>query len=205
LKENPLIDKDKSLTSMIREHVYSYVIPKEVFAKIPHTAQREILSAEIEFSTKTVTKEDQYSKDLGVARKYLIVLEKILNDLIKKTHPPKNSMLSREDDRMLSMNYIAEAVNNGDHHYLRERHRKLHSALEKISRKQKLRIFSTIRNKKAAHLVMDERISHETLINVRREILGVGKLGFINLLYTSYYAELKDIFVLKITEDKKAA
>lgn len=30
-------------------------------------------------------------------------------------------------------------------------------------------------------------------------------MGFINLLYTSYYAELKDIFVLKITEDKKSA
>jgi hypothetical protein len=200
-QKNVLMANSEGETQRLKSIVYSYVIPERVFNRFSHQVQNEILSAEIELiNCKNRTKEDIYRTNRSVARKYLIALEKCLNDIIRHTNPPSSSLLFSPGDN-LGLGDILNRVIKKEHDYLLKLNRPLYELLSEQT--VNLSIWADIRNKKV-HL--DETIIDlETLKNVRRVILGVGTKGILIRLYQATFPDLKDLHKMKKLATPKAA
>lgn len=203
LQPNALLDNSETLTHEAKSKIYSYVIPEKVFSKFSHQVQNEVLSAEIEyFTTVASTKDELYRKDLSVARKYLIAFEKSLNDVILASMPPSKSALHTLGNN-LSLFDIGKEISNKQHQYLFATNKNLYDFLTN-SRGIIIKL-NEIRNNKV-HL-NDAVLDHQSLINVRRLILGVGVEGLLTSLYKAAYKDLDvhfDINSPQIPEKLKA-
>lgn len=204
LRENVLMNNTETLTQQAKSTIYSYVIPEKIFNKLSHLVQNEILSAEIEyFKTTASTNEELYRKDLSVARKYLIALEKSLNDVIRDTNPPASSGLYNPGSS-LSLAMICEEIGLKQHVYLSGRYKQLFEYL--TSMRGTFLKLNEIRNSKI-HL-NDRVLDHQSVINVRRLILGVGTEGILVNLHKAAYTELAQHFQinsLELSQEKKKA
>ena len=192
-KENPLLDKDKSLTNKTKAHISGYVIPQEVFECLSTSVQREIISAEIEYSNLNCNSvKDIYAKDLCVARKYLLILEKVINDMLMKIEFPRNSrvILSKKDN--ITLGQIQHLLLDREFDFLKSQNKRAFFALKSLLKNGKMNMFTQVRNMNVH--ITDEVVSHDVLINIRREILGVGKLGYINSFTASVNPEVKGMF-----------
>lgn len=198
LKDNPLLG-DKTLTSQTKDHINGYVIPPEVFNCLSNAVQREIITAEMAYSNfDQATKNDIYAKDYDVARKYLIILEKIINETLIKIKIPINSRVVLGEKNNLSLNDISKLFFSGEFRFLEKENKRAYFAIKSLCKKNKVSIFSEVRNT-AVHM-NDMHIPHETLVNIRREVLGVGKLGYINTFTIAVNSKIKNTFYIKEAE-----
>jgi hypothetical protein len=197
LEKNILLATSESETQRAKSIIHSYVIPEAVFSRLSHQVQNEILSAEIEYyKCEGITKEDLYKTDFSVARKYLIALERCLNDVIRATNPPANSELFSPGDN-ITLGDFQRCISSQQHAYLAEKNPLLYRFLNE--QKSNLIKWAKIRNEEVVHLG-ELGVTSETLKNIRRVILGVGIKGVIMSLYQATFKDLRGIHEIEIPE-----
>jgi hypothetical protein len=200
-QKNALLTTSEGATQRLKSIVYSYVIPERVFNRFSHQVQNEILSAEIIFiNCESRTKSDIYNTNRSVATKYLIALEKCLNDIIRSTNPPSSSELF-EPGKNLTLGELLTVIIEKRHSYLLTKNPLLFSFLNE--QVKNLAIWKDIRNS-SVHL-NETIVDLETLKNVRRVILGVGTKGILVSLYQATFPDLKDLHAMKNLVIPKAA
>jgi hypothetical protein len=203
-KRSPLIAHSLSETNNTKKIIYSYAIPEKVFQKLSHQAQDEILSAEMDvLRCDGGTKEDLKITADKVARSYCVALERCIADVVKNSSPASSSAFFACDD--FSLGTFSRLLNEPNLSYLKSRNQMLYDLFSSVPFKGHLLKFVNIRNDKSHQGVIDFEI--ESLLNVRRMILGVGTEGIIMKLYLAAYPELRNILEVRLpkTLDKKSA
>lgn len=197
LLENVLLEKDSTVTMTTKKNIYSYVIPEFIFSLLSPIVQREILSAEIIFNNpQNSTNEELFNKDFSVAKHYLIALEKTLKDETARF----NIFYA---DGSLNDLYKADI---SQFKKLEKENKDFYDFILSLKRQSYLWKFNKIRND-TVHL-NDNIIDHQSLINIRRKILGIGDIGIINSLLIASRPQIKknlSINLIQPVTDKMSA
>src|SRR5690606_14540008 len=202
LEPHVLLENGEDETARARSMILSYAIPENVFKMFSHQVQHEVLGAEImSLRGGGSSREDVYWKDYNVARKYLIALEKSLNDVLKASNPPSNSSFF-EIDMNITLKQLYHDLLGNQHNYLILRNRELYNFFNGL--KGTLCKWNEIRNL-TVHLG-DLLIDHESLLNVRRVLLGVGTQSVLVAMHQAAYPELRDLYNIEVPlPNKKTA
>ena len=196
LIENILLEKESTITMATKKNIFSYAIADFVFEALSPIVQREILSAEIIFcNPQNSTSEELFTKDFSVAKLYLIALEKTLKNEIARYG------ISYGDG---SLNDLHRA-DNSLFRKIEKENNDFYEYIVNLKKQTYLWKFNKIRND-TIHL-NDNIIDHQSLINIRRKILGVGSVGILNSIMLSSRPQLQNRFSIKSIDssfDRKA-
>ncbi|MCK5883752.1 MAG: hypothetical protein KAG61_08690 [Bacteriovoracaceae bacterium] len=221
-RENDLME-DAEYGKYVKSIVNSYVIPQQIFAHVPTMVQEDILYAESLICDKRQNV-DQTAMMRQVVSIYLKSLEIIVNQLIvfplfksykDKIYSFKNETISKAYKRKenVTINQLRIAMRNNDltsttkdfctsvneflDNYLLSR--SLQDVLSEFGDEEKG--YGTLRNDLAHE---DVEIPLEKLMEVRNNILGVGREGVINKLYMAKLKLKKDELHLPLNNKMSA-
>jgi len=112
--------------------------------------------------------------------------------MLMKIEFPRNSrvILSKKDN--ITLGQIQHLLLDREFDFLKSQNKRAFFALKSLLKNGKMNMFTQVRNMNVH--ITDEVVSHDVLINIRREILGVGKLGYINSFTASVNPEVKGMF-----------
>jgi len=210
LKENPAILKSNA--HQVLKLIHNFVLPEEIYAKIPHAAKLEIETAEIDML------EQRHHNIHKIAFSYLRALEVIMNDLIihhikrkgqaedfyvdTSSAPPKIFLQPSKDYFVTLKEYNKNFSINTLLHFVDYANNQSHLGFKKAFSEQKEFIRFILKDftdaVKNNHLIEirnalahgeNEKVSHKDAIAVRNIILGCGTQGLISTCYALFYKE----------------
>ena len=176
--ENPLLT-DSNSAEKIETIVKSYLIPNDIYEKIPFSIHRELIQAESKYlELKTKSAMCRYNLKIEIAVDYLRILEMCLKDLL--INQCKYPGLVKNRFTLGSFNIFLSDIPFKLKSSLPEFYQSL-IATNKFLTKELL----DIRNGKAHGDNLNT--SEEHLDEIRMNIIGIGCDGILNLLYKSFY------------------